>query len=106
VPSWAGQGRFSSITRTVEELTVVCEAARIPSTVRGERGWVSLRVAGQLDFSLTGVIASITAPLAAAKVSVFVVSTFDTDYVLLRQESLPSAIACLRAAGHEVADAP
>jgi hypothetical protein len=104
-PAWAAHGRISSVTRTAEELSVVCAAAAIPATVQAERGWRCLRVAGSLDFALTGVLASIAGPLAAARVSIFSVSTYDTDYVLVREQSLAAAIECLRAAGHEVANA-
>lgn len=101
-PAWAAQGSLCSVTRTAEELSIVCAAAAIPAGVQAERGWRCLRVAGRLDFSLTGVLASIAGPLAAANVSIFAVSTYDTDYVLLRGESLAAAMEALRAAGHEV----
>jgi hypothetical protein len=102
MPDWAARGSLSSVTRTPEELSVVCSAAGIPPDVPAERGWRALRVAGRLDFSLTGVLASIVGPLAAAKVSVFVVSTYDTDYILVREQGLAAAVRCLTAAGHEV----
>jgi hypothetical protein len=98
-PSWAG-GAFVSITRTAQELSVVCRADAVPAGVRHEGGWRGLRVAGTLDFALVGVLASLLGPLAAAGVSVFVVSTFDTDYVLVRGQQLPEALAALSAAGH------
>jgi hypothetical protein len=103
-PAWASQGSISSVTRTTEELSVVCTAAAIPANVRAERGWRCLRVAGRLDFSMTGILASIAGPLAAAKVSIFAMSTYDTDYVLVREESLRTAVECLRLAGHDVVD--
>jgi hypothetical protein len=106
VPEWAGQGSFSSVTRTAEELSVVALAARIPADVRAERGWRGLRVAGRLDFSLTGVLASIAGPLAEAGVSILAVSTYDTDYVLVRGRSLTTAVESLTAAGHEVLPVP
>lgn len=84
---------------------MVCAAAGVPADVRSARGWRCLRVAGRLDFSLSGVLASIAGPLAAAKLSIFAVSTYDTDYVLLREQTLRSAVECLRAAGHEVVQA-
>lgn len=101
-PAWAGEGILSSVTRTAEELSVVCAAAAIPADVPAERGWRCLRVAGQVDFSLTGVLSSILGPLADAGVSIFALSTYDTDYVLVREQSLPAAIECLSAAGHDV----
>lgn len=104
-PAWAVRGAVSSVTRTGEELSVVCAATAIPAGVRNERGWRCLRVGGRLDFSLTGVLASIANPLALARLSLFVVSTYDTDYVLVREETLSAAVECLRSAGHEIARA-
>jgi len=102
IPAWAAQGSISSVTRTADELSVVCAAAAIPPHATAERGWRCLRVAGRLDFSLTGVLASIVDPLAASEVSVFAISTYDTDYVLVREQCLTKAIECLGAVGHEV----
>ena len=101
-PAWAAQGTLSSVARTAEELSIVCAAAAIPAGVQAVRGWRCLRVAGRLDFSLTGVLAAIAGPLAAANVSICAVSTYDTDYVLVPGESLPAAIEALSASGHEV----
>ena len=100
-PAWA-EGKLSSVTRAAEELSIVCAAAAIPADVQAARGWRCLRVAGRLDFSLTGVLAAIAGPLAAAHVSIFAVSTYDTDYVLVPGESLRAAMEALSASGHEV----
>jgi hypothetical protein len=102
VPSWGDRGRFSSVTRTPDELSIVCDAAAVPDGVRVETGWRVLAVQGPLDFWLTGVLASLTAPLAEAEISIFAMSTFDTDYVLVRDADLERASAALRAAGHSV----
>jgi hypothetical protein len=102
VPHWAGGGSFVSVTRSVDELSVVCEEAAIPAGVTAERGWRCLRVAGTLDFALTGVLAALATPLAEAGVSIFAVSTFDTDYVLVRAIDLGRALEGLRRAGHTV----
>ena len=104
IPGWAVQQPISSITRTREELSIVCEAATVPADIRSARGWRCLRVAGSLDFSLTGVLAAIATPLAEARVSIFAISTYDTDYFLVRTESLRLAIERLTAAGHEVVE--
>lgn len=93
---------FFSVTRTTEETSVVCEERRIPDGVRAERGFRLLRVAGTIPFAATGVLASVASPLADAGVPIFVVSTFDTDYLLIHESRLESAIAALRAAGHGV----
>jgi hypothetical protein len=102
LPAWAAGGPFVSVTRTDEELSVVCQQEAVPAGVRCERDWRCLRVAGTLDFALVGVLASLTGPLAEAGVSVFAVSTFDTDYLLVKEEKWEAAVAALRAFGHVV----
>jgi len=92
--------RFISITRTDHELSIVCDETLVPEGVRAERGFVALRVVGTLDFSLTGIIARLTVPLAGAGVPVFVVSTFESDYILVRVEHRAAAIAALCGVGH------
>jgi hypothetical protein len=99
LPAWAMGGALWSVTGSADELSVVCGEERVPEGVRREAGWRALKVAGPLDFALTGVLSAIAAPLAAAGVSVFAVATFDTDYVLVREERLAEAVAALRAAG-------
>jgi uncharacterized protein len=100
VPAWAVAGPLSSVTRTEDELSVVCAEVQVPDGVRGEPGWRALRVAGTLDFGLVGVLKALVTPLAEAGISVFALSTFDTDYLLLRD--LEGGAAALEAAGHEV----
>jgi hypothetical protein len=90
------------VTRTDRELSVVCEEGAAPADTKREAGWRLLRVAGPLDFSLTGILAGIAAPLAEAGVSIFAVSTFDTDYIMVKQEDLAKALSALRAAGHAI----
>jgi uncharacterized protein len=102
VPDWAGAGDVWSVTRTPDELSVVCEAEGVPEAVECERDWRCLKVDGPLDFSLVGVLASIASALASARVSLFAISTFDTDYVLVRDSDLDAAIRTLRSAGHPV----
>ena len=104
IPSWATRGKFFSVTRTHEELSVVCPEASVPEGVRSEKGWRALRVSGVLDFSLVGVLASLTAPLAEAGVALFALSTFDTDYLLVKEHDLGKAIEALVAYGHAVRD--
>jgi uncharacterized protein len=101
VPTWA-QGEFVSITRTPDELSIVCDQERVPTELKSERGWIILRVEGKLDFSLTGILASITEPLAKEKISLFAISTFDTDYILVKNSKLELAISALRNSGIEV----
>ena len=104
IPGWATAGGMFSVTRTAGELSVICVAAAIPAGVRAERGWRCLCVAGPLPLSMTGVLSSLLVPLAAAGVSILAVSTHDTDHVLVPARSLPHAVACLRAAGHDVSE--
>ena len=94
--------RFWSATRTADELSIICTEDEIPDGAVVERGWRGLRVAGPLDFALTGVAAALTAPLAEAGVSVLPIATFDTDYLFVREASLSQAVAALAAAGHTV----
>ena len=105
VPPWAfspAPGALWSITRTADELSLVRAAEAVPSDARAERGWRALRIAGTIDFALTGVLASVLAPLADAGVSVFAIATYDTDYVLVRAHAIDAAVAALRGAGHTV----
>ena len=106
IPAWATDAPIFSVTRTPDELSIVCAASHVPAGVTAARGWRCLRVAGTLDFSLTGILASIAGPLANAGVSIFAISTYDTDYVLVPEHALAAAIAALTAAGHEVNAAP
>lgn len=101
IPDWA-QGEFVSITRTQEELSIVCRQEDAPGDLQAERGWRCLRIVGKLDFSLVGVIASLTGALAEAGINVFVVSTFDTDFVLVREQDLEKAVGVLGEKGHSV----
>jgi len=100
VPSWAWSGEFCSVTRTADELSVVCREGLVPGNVRCERGWRCFRVGGAMEFSMVGVVASLVTPLAEAGLSVFVVSTFDTDYLLVKSTDMDAATAALRRAGH------
>ena len=102
LPPWAAQGGFFSVTRTSDELSVVCLADQVPSGVATETGWRALKVKGPFALSEIGVLATLAAPLAEAKVSLFAISTFDTDYLLVSGKQLDVAIAALKDAGHSV----
>ena len=102
VPAWTEVGAVSSVTRTASELSIVCVEAAVPTEASAERGWRMLEVAGPLAFTLTGVLSSLTVPLAAAEIPLFVISTFETDYLLVREPNLARAAAALRDAGHAV----
>lgn len=102
LPGWASQGAFWCIARTSDELSVVCEQGYVPAGVRTEGGWRALKVLGPLNFALTGILAGLAGVLAVAGVSIFALSTFDTDYILVKEDSLGAAIAALREQGHTV----
>ena len=91
------------IGSTDEELSLVCETDRVPeATLAREDGWRAMRIAGTLDFSLTGILSKIAAVLAGAQVGIFAVSTYNTDYILVKGENLARAVAALRGAGYGV----
>lgn len=103
IPGWALNGPIWSVTGTVEELSIVCEESRVPSDYdMVERGWAIIKVDGPLDFALTGILASLSQPLAAAKISIFALSTFNTDYLLVKREDLARAKIVLVEAGHRI----
>jgi hypothetical protein len=102
IPPWATAGDLFSITGTADELSVVCRQDAVPDGINCERGWRCLRVAGSIPFSVVGVLASLTAPLAEAGISVFAISTFDTDYLLVRAQDLERVVDILRRRGHTI----
>jgi hypothetical protein len=102
LPDWARGGPFVSITRTDAELSIVCPQEAVPPGAQAERGWCCLRVAGPLGFGMTGILASLAGPLASSGVSIFVVSTYDTDYLMLQERDLGRGVDALVRAGHTV----
>lgn len=100
LPDWATSGRFFNVTRAATELSVVCEADLVPEGVRAERGWRTFVLHGPFPFDLTGILASVAVPLAEAGVGIFALSTFDTDYVLVKEENARNAQDALESAGH------
>ena len=102
LPLWAQRGHFRSVTRTDTEMSIVCREEDVPADSSAERGWVCFQVAGPLDFSLTGVVASLVTPLADEGIPLFVLSTFETDYLLVREHDLHRSVEALTNAGHSV----
>jgi hypothetical protein len=100
IPSWATRGSFNCVTRTPDELSIVCPEEDLPMDLISERGWRCLRVATQLDFSLVGILALLLHPIARAGIPIFVISTFDTDYLLVKSDQLERVAKILREAGH------
>lgn len=105
LPPWAeppGDGPLHVVARTADETSVVVSASVVPRDVRAESDFRALEVAGPLDFALTGILAELTGTLAEASVPVFVLSTFDTDWLLVRAAWLDAAVAALRESGVRV----
>jgi hypothetical protein len=102
LPDWAGAGPLLVLAWRGEEFSLVCLERYVPPEVKAERGWRVLQVAGTLDFSQVGVLAALLQPLAAAGISVFTISTFDTDLILVKEALLERAIQALESAGHAV----
>ena len=102
VPAWATQGDFTSITRTADELSVVCGAHKIPRNVDPGPRWVCLKLEGPFAFSQTGILLSFIAPLSNSGIPIFAISTYDTDYVLVQEEFAVLALQTLDKAGHKL----
>jgi len=102
IPAWATLGDFFSITRTSEELSLVTEMDLVPADFCLDTGWRAMKAHGPFDLSEVGVLASLVTPLAESEVSIFTVSTFDTDYLFTRSGQLQAALKALRKAGHTV----
>ena len=102
MPDWALTGSFFSIARTVDELSIVCPQSNVPPEIQCDRDWRCLKVEGPLDLSLIGILASLTVPLARAGIGIFAVSTYDTDYVLVKEKRLEEAVLVLSQEGHHV----
>jgi uncharacterized protein len=102
IPAWATRGAFFSVTRTGDELSVVCELGRVPVGVQSQPGWRVFKVHGPFVLKEIGVLSALAAPLAEAELSLFAISTFDTDYLLVPSDTLSAAIAALERAGHQI----
>jgi uncharacterized protein len=100
VPDWASQGAIVATVRSSGELSVVCDESVVPEGCCAERGWIALQLEGPFPFTMTGVLASFLGPLGAAGVPVFVLSTFDTDVVMVKGEQAERAIEVLEREGH------
>ncbi|HEX6711554.1 MAG TPA: ACT domain-containing protein [Rubrobacter sp.] len=102
IPAWATGACFFSVTRAEDELSIVCPESNVPEDINREQGWRALKLEGPFELSMVGILASVAEPLAGAGVSIFAVSTFDTDYVLVGEEQLELADDTLRELGHQV----
>jgi uncharacterized protein len=104
VPDWAAKGEFNSVTRTADELSIVCPAGNLPSDVHSPYHWICLKLEGPFPFSVTGVLLSFIEPLSTRSVPIFAISTYDTDYVLIQKEFAGTALNALQEAGHELTE--
>ncbi len=102
VPGWANGDHFVSVSRTRDELSIVCPEGNVPEGITAAKGWRLLRCEGPLDYSLTGIVASLAEPLADAGVPIFPIATHDTDYVLVKEPQLEIAVNALTSYGHAV----
>ena len=102
VPAWATTAGFTSITRTAEELSIVCPAENIPAELAPALRWICLKLEGPFPFTQTGVLLSFIQPLSNNAIPIFAMSTYDTDYVLIPQEHADRALGLLNEAGHEL----
>jgi uncharacterized protein len=102
LPRWSEKGEFISISRTTDELSIVCLEANIPAGITNEPGWRILKCEGPLDYALTGIVASLAEPLADAGIPIFPIATYHTDYILVEEVHLETAIRALTGYGHAV----
>jgi uncharacterized protein len=102
IPYWALLGDFVSLTRTHEELSIVCQQDNVPDDIEAERGWRCVQVQGAFDFSAAGVHASLAIPLAEADISVLAIATYATDYLLIKEQYAERALQVLEQAGHYI----
>jgi hypothetical protein len=101
-PEWAWNGPVTSVTRTADELSVVCLADNLPADVHSKHHWMCLKLEGPFAFSEVGILASFIDPLVENGVPIFAISTFDTDYVLVNEEYAGVTLGALKDAGHEL----
>jgi uncharacterized protein len=104
IPSWADGRGFLSITRSDDELSIVCLETRIPSDIRQDGGWTCVKFIGPFAFDDTGIVASVIMPLSANGIGIFVVSTFDGDHLLVKTADLPRVRRVLAKAGHDLTE--
>lgn len=102
IPDWADGEGFVSISRGPAELSIVCREERVPTGIKSDRGWRCLAFVGPFAFGETGIVLSVIKPLSEAQLGVFVVSTFDADFMLLKLDDFETGLRVLAAAGHRI----
>ncbi len=101
LPDWSSRGEFTSVTRSADELSIVCPADNLPPDVHSPHHWICLKLEGPFPFAQTGILLSFIEPLSTKDIPIFAISTYDTDYVLLQKDYLGNVMDILRAAGHQ-----
>jgi uncharacterized protein len=102
IPAWATRGDVTSITRTADELSIVCPAENLPREIPSSQPWQCFKLEGPFPFSQPGILLSFIAPLSSVGIPIFAISTFDTDYVLIQDEFADAALDAVQRAGHEL----
>lgn len=102
IPEWCEQGDFYSITKTKDELSIVCSQQYVPENIQAERDWRIFKILGPLDFALIGILSKISLLMAECKISIFALSTYDTDYILVKNDKVDEAVRALVDAGYQV----
>lgn len=102
IPGWATNGEFTSISRSADELSIVCPSDNLPAEVHSPQRWICLKLEGPFPFSQTGVLLSFIEPLSSNRIPIFAISTYDTDYVLIQEEFARASLEILQKAGHQL----
>ena len=103
-PDWPDHASIFSITKTPKEITIVCEEHQVPGACKTSENWKCIKVEGSFDLDAVGVLASIAEPLAQNKISLYAISTYDTDYILIHAKNIDKAVSCLKTFGHTIID--
>lgn len=102
IPKWIFNEEFFSITRTEDELSIVCLQDKVKEYIKCERNWRILKIEGPLDFSLIGILSKISTLMANNNISIFAISTYDTDYILIKEETINRAIEILENSNYNI----
>lgn len=102
IPEWAAKGDFTSITRTADEVSIVCRLENLPGEIHSSARWQCFKLEGPFPLSQTGILLSFLEPLSGVGIPIFAISTFDTDYVLIPEEFADVALDAVQRAGHRL----
>ena len=102
IPYWVNSGEFFSITSTKDEVSIICPEKNVPQGITCDSGWRAIKIEGPFDLELTGVAVSVAGPISNSGIGVFIIATYDTDYVLVKEVLLNKALSALTNAGHSI----